>query len=326
MLVLIKRNYEFPDLFRQTPGSKGKWGNIQFTHDDVKECDYVVVLNSPANNIKVKCRKDGQILIIQEPPYERNSYLKLHFRFYAIIISAFKSTDNTRILNAQAALPWHINKTYDELLVLPIEDMNGKKDSVSFITGSGNIYPEHKVRLDFIEYMKAQAFHFDLFGRGFRLIEDKFEGIYPYKYTIAAENYIGKDYFTEKISDVFLSWSMPIYYGCPNITDYFPAESMILVDLNKPMEALEKIKYAIENKLWDKNIEAIKRSRELVLNKYQLFPMIGDLIKDKFFDTEPVTLERVFLPHSGLTRIERTKEKIKRVLKKIVNFGNDGLL
>jgi hypothetical protein len=320
MLVLLLRNYEYPDLFRQTPGSKGKWGDMQFTSNEVKECDYVVVLNHPIKNIKVICRKGARILVVQEPPYEKNNFFKFHFRFYDTIISGFKKMNSFKILNTQAALPWHVNKTYDELSDLSLDKIIAKNDKVSFVTSNSNINPPHQLRLNFIEYMKAQAFDFALYGRGFQPLDDKFDGIYPYKYTIAAENFISNDYFTEKIIDAFLSWSMPVYYGCPNITDYFPAESMILVDLKNPKEALEKIKNAIENKLWDKNIDAIRQARELALNKYQLFPMLHDLIKNEpAYHSEK--LEKTFLPYSGLTRVESIKKKIKIFFKIIIEDG-----
>lgn len=317
MLVYIHSNYNYPNLLRQTPNSKGEWEGIQFTYEDVDECDYILVINYPTKDINVRCRKGGKILLMQEPPYERNNYFKLYFRFFDTIISGFKNNDTFKILNIQAALPWHVNKSYNELSDLSFDKIIEKKDSVTFITSNNNIYPEHKVRLNFIEYMKEKSFDFDLFGRGVQPIEDKFEGIYPYKYCIAAENYIGKDYFTEKIIDAFLSWSMPIYYGCPNITDYFPAESMIIVDLNKPQEAIEKIQEAIANKLWDKNIDAIKQARELVLNKYQLFPMLHGLIKNNLASPNSVKYENVFLPLSGLTKIERIKKKIREVFKNV---------
>ena len=159
--------------------------------------------------------------------------------------------------------------------------------------------------------MKSQAFEFDLFGRGFQPIENKFNGINPYKYTIAAENYIDKDYFTEKIIDAFLSLSMPIYYGCPNITDYFPKESMIRVDLNNREESLEKIKEAVATKLWDKNKEAIVYAKELILNKYQLFPMLAGVIRNIAATQPKITYEKVMIPHSGLTRGENFKKELK---------------
>lgn len=311
MLVYIQRNYDYPDLMRQTPNSKGIWKGVQFTFEEVNECDFVVVINHPRKDIQIKGRKGGKILLIQEPPYERNSYLRTYFRFYDTIISGFNDTGNFKMLHVQAALPWHIDKTYDELSQLTVNQLLFKKDAVSFITSNSNIYPQHSVRLNFIDYMKSQSFDFDLFGRGFQPIQNKFDGIGPYKYTIAAENYIGQDYFTEKIIDAFLSLTMPIYYGCPNITDYFPKESMILVDLNKPEESLEKIKEAVANKLWDKNKDAIMYAKELVLEKYQLFPMLHRLIQEILNEQKVVMRENIFIPQSGHTRIEGFKERIK---------------
>lgn len=314
MLVSVRRNYEYPNLLRQTPNFKGEWDGIQFTFEEVEECDFLVVINRSEKDICVKCRKGGKILLIQEPPYERNNYFKMSFRFYDTIISGFKDVGNFKMLNTQAALPWHINKTYDELAELKVDKSFPKMDKVSFITSNSNIYPEHAVRLNFIDFMKKESFDFDLYGRGFQPIQDKFDGIYPYKYSIAAENYIGKDYFTEKIIDAFLSLTMPIYYGCPNITDYFPKESMILVDMNKPKESLEKIKEAVATKLWDKNKDAIMHARDLVLNKYQLFPMLHDIIKNTMPEHATATYEKIRIPQTGLTRMESFKKEIKKRL------------
>lgn len=57
MLLRIHSNYSYPDLLHQTPCSNGKWGDIQFALDEVDECDFIVVLNYPIKDIKVKFRK-----------------------------------------------------------------------------------------------------------------------------------------------------------------------------------------------------------------------------------------------------------------------------
>jgi len=309
MLVYIHSNYNYPNLIKQTPQAKGKWNDFNFTFDEVEEADYVVVLNHPTKDINIRCKKGGKIIIVQEPPYKSNDYFKLHFRFYDIIVSGFKGKG---IINNQAALPWHINKSYDELIDLSENDLVTKKDRISWITSNNNLFPAHQTRLDFIDYLRVNNFDFDLFGRGFKSIEDKFSATFPYKYTIAAENYIGRNYFTEKIIDAFLSWTMPIYYGSDNITDFFPPESMIQVDLKNKEEALQKIEYAVANKLWDKNIEAIRYARELVLNKYQLFPMLEELIKG--INHEDSGYQKFKLSSSGLTKFEEIKKEIKKII------------
>ena len=315
MLVYVQNNYTYPNLLRQTPGFGGKWKDIQFTFDDREQADLIIVINHPTKDIDMTCKKGGKILLIQEPPYERNRYLKLHFRFYDLIVSGFPKSPGFNMLNKQAALPWHVDMSYDELSALSIKNSKDKQDHASFITSNSNIYPEHKTRLDFIDYMKQQSFAFDLFGRGFNPIGNKLEGLLPYKYAIAAENYIANDYFTEKIIDAFLAFSMPIYYGCPNIHTYFPPEAVLVVDLNKPQESLEKIKEAIANKRWDKNKEAIIHARELILNKYQFFPAMYELIQTDL-SIQNKAYKKVHIPHSGLTDFEKLKKKLRNTFLK----------
>jgi hypothetical protein len=72
---------------------------------------------------------------------------------------------------------------------------------------------------------------------------------------------------------------MPIYYGCSRITEYFPKESMILIsDLNDVEGIVDQIKTSISKDRWKTNLEAIEYARNLVLNQYQLFPAIVNLI------------------------------------------------
>lgn len=279
MLVYIHSNYSYPDLLRQTPSSNGKWGDIQFTFDEVDECDFIVVLNHPTKDIKVRCRKGGKILLIQEPPYERNNYLISYFPYFDKIICAFDKKYSPDIINIQAALPWLINKNYQQLLILPSMP-DQKKDHISWVTSNSNVNPGHEPRLRFLEILKQSNLNIDLFGRGIKPIDDKFDGLYPYKYTLAIENYSDNNYWTEKIADAFLAWTIPIYYGCKNIEDFFPENSYIKIDIHKPDEAVRIISNSIKNKFYDNNIMALEEARGLILSKYQFFPYMTDFIKN----------------------------------------------
>jgi hypothetical protein len=181
-----------------------------------------------------------------------------------------------RIVHDSLALPWHINKSYDELVQLPRP--LDKHKNISWITSNAKGRSGHMHRMNFLDELQG-LIDFDLFGRGFNPIEDKFAGIYPYKYTLAVENYSGDFYWTEKISDCYLSWTMPIYYGCTNIDAYFPKESYIKIDITKPEEAVDIINQAVSDRLWEKNLDAIEQSRNLILKKYQFFPYIAAKIR-----------------------------------------------
>jgi hypothetical protein len=86
----------------------------------------------------------------------------------------------------------------------------------------------------------------DWYCKGENPIENKWDGLKAYKYSIAIENSAHLHYFTEKIMDCFLALSMPIYWGCPNILDYFPEKAIILIDINDFTGAITRIEQAIE--------------------------------------------------------------------------------
>ena len=50
------------------------------------------------------------------------------------------------------------------------------------------------------------------------------------QYGIAIENFSHRGFFTEKILDCFLLKTIPIYWGCSNIGDYFDIDGIITID------------------------------------------------------------------------------------------------
>ncbi len=281
MKVRIVKDWDQPDYFRQTPGGKGFWGDIEFTDKGTYRCDVLIALNAINKNIFTFCRKGGRWVMSQEPPHPFYLWQTKGYKYFDRVYTFWdkKKFPRYNIINTQTALPWHIGKSYDELIGLDADHLPQKKDEVSWVTSNLNNRPGHALRLGFMDYLSDHQFPFHLFGRGFNPIDDKFDAIAPYKYSLAIENFSCNDYWTEKIADCFLSWAMPVYYGCSNITDYFPRQSMISIDPAKPAEALLLIREAINNNAWQKNLSYIKEARELILNKYQFFPSVAEKIK-----------------------------------------------
>jgi hypothetical protein len=171
--------------------------------------------------------------------------------------------------------------------------------------------------MSFKDYLLQENINFDLWGRGFTTIEDKFDGLYPYKYSIAIENYSCHDYWTEKIADSFLSWTMPIYYGAKNITKYFPKESMILIDPNNKEKSLDIIKDSIANNLFEERIDYIQEARNLILNEYQFFPAVTQLIRNSSINL--LDKKWHFIPKNNPVRLplyRRLFNRIRRILLK----------
>ena len=68
-----------------------------------------------------------------------------------------------------------------------------------------------------------------------------------FKFMLLMEDVIIPGFITERIVDGFMSGTVPIYYGPPQIFDIFNAKSFIYYDINNPHEALDRIKYLEEN-------------------------------------------------------------------------------
>jgi hypothetical protein len=61
-----------------------------------------------------------------------------------------------------------------------------------------------------------------------------------FQFHLAIENSRQENYFTEKLIDCLVSKTIPIYYGCPNIEEYFDTDGWIILEKGTPNELLEK--------------------------------------------------------------------------------------
>ena len=51
----------------------------------------------------------------------------------------------------------------------------------------------------------------------------------PFRFSIVIENSQQDNYFTEKIIDCFLCKTVPIYWGCPNIAEFFSTKGILML-------------------------------------------------------------------------------------------------
>lgn len=319
-MIKIKLTTSFPEfpLLRQTLGSKGLWGNCRFfVNQDIEDCDWWVVYDGLLKHEKAQCPPENTILITGDPPGIRK-YDKKFLRQFATILTCHRGIKHPNVIYTQQGMPWHVgrlvrddnsvsfSKDYGELKA--IKRIN-KDKLISVISSNKTNTEGHRKRLDFVKRLSG---HFgsklDVFGRGIRDIEDKWDAISGYKYHIALENSACPDYWTEKLSDAFLGAAYPFYYGCPNISDYFPDGALTYIDIADFEGTVSIIEKAIENYQYDKSINDIAKARSLVLDKYNLFPMLCDMCgkTDSVATKVTVSLRPGDIPSANI---------VKRVLK-----------
>jgi hypothetical protein len=93
----------------------------------------------------------------------------------------------------------------------------------------------------------------DSYGRCLRnkeLVQDagrstKMETIAAYKFSLAFENSVSRDYVTEKFFDPLVAGSVPIYLGAPNIAEFAPADRCFIdvADFPQPRALADYLRF-----------------------------------------------------------------------------------
>jgi Glycosyltransferase family 10 (fucosyltransferase) C-term len=274
-LVRIIKDWDYPPLLRQAPANSGFWGGIRFTEDAVEDCDYVVVLNRSLQDVTVRCAPENVWAVIQEPPNEVFKSLHRGQPGFARVYMQDEQLSGPQFILSQPALPWHICRSYDELVRTSLPE---KARGISCITSNARAFEGHRQRLSFVETIRA-SLDFDLYGRGFQPVADKWDALAPYRYSIVIENFRNSYYWSEKIADCLLAGTIPFYYGCTRIHDYFPPEVVVPIDIENPAAAAATIQKTVSSNLWHSSRDALDHSRNLILHRYQIFPFLSEEIK-----------------------------------------------
>lgn len=277
--ITIVKDWDWPDVRRQTPNNDGIWDGIHFSVGKPQECDALVVLNNRLQRPFSATIRGNNVWVLMQEPYVKGvtDWMVEKHGVFDKVFSHVIPGANDKYIRSHPAIPWHVNSTYKELATMSVPN---KRKSLSWIIGNAKDLPGHIERWRFLKLLQQdRSFDIDLYGRAVRPIKYKNEGLLLYRYSLAVENTFTEDYWTEKIADCLLTWTVPIYYGCPNLENYFPSRSFIRIDIRKPRQALARIYEILAGDNWEARMAAVGEARKLILNQYQLFPHLCSLIK-----------------------------------------------
>lgn len=310
--IRIAKDWDWPNLLRQTPGGDGVWDGIRFTVDPVEECDYLVILNNRMKtDLRVRCPVGNVWALMQEPyVWGFTDWMVEGHRSFSRVYTHHVPSGDPKYVTSHPALPWHIHRSFDELVSCPVPRKHGM---LSWVVGNCRDLPGHMKRLSFLRFLQRDGgLPIDLYGRAVRYIEDKWDGLAPYRYSLAVENASVPDYWTEKIADCFLSWTVPFYHGCTNLERYFPPDSFLRIDIDRPAEAVETIRCIASEDDWQRRLPALEEARRRVLHEFQLFPFLVEQFRASPAGERPKVLQEI----PAYRRSLRTK-LIRRPLYKI---------
>lgn len=152
--------------------------------------------------------------------------------------------------------------------------MYEKKQLCSFITSFKDYTSGHKKRINlFLQLKDNEIFKDHIYGRSYRQIDNKLEGLKDYMFSIAMENSCYPKYYTEKVTDCFATGTIPIYYGDKSICEDFDSDGIIfLEDLNDFNDLTPDLYYS--------KIDAIKNNFETVKNLKTADDILYEKVKE----------------------------------------------
>jgi hypothetical protein len=181
-------------------------------------------------------------LLLHEPDefFGMHTWAKNNYGYFTAILTwneeLLKVAPNAVLFNHNA------RNTSDEY-VESFRNITNKKFEVSFLSGAKSIVEGHKLRQEIYKlgeqitipkkwYHTLPDFNQDDFdkggiGRPATAWEGKTVCYNEPMFHVAVENVKANNWYTEKIGEAFATKTLPIYWGCPNIGDFYDTRGII---------------------------------------------------------------------------------------------------
>lgn len=279
---------------RYFPDGNPVWGSCEFTFDhDDRDYDWLVVYDElpPAQGQSRKsafeqltCAPGNTILFTTEPSSIK-AYGHHYTRQFGHVVTSqpawalphahrhWQQGANHWFYGGETGTPM----TRERLLAGP----PAKTEGLSMVcSAKAQKHTQHALRANFAQALRERLPELTAFGRGIRPINDKADAMDAFRYHVVLENHIAQHHWTEKLSDAFLARCLPFYAGAPNTDDYFPAGSVIHLDMNDPDGAARIIRQAMADGLYEQRLPLIEEARRRVLEEHHLFATIARIVAE----------------------------------------------
>jgi hypothetical protein len=136
--------------------------------------------------------------------------------------------------------------------------IHNKTKDVSIILSAKRTTIGHKLRHSVLERFN----NIDSFGYK-NPIDKKITALKDYRFSIVIENCQKDYYFSEKLIDCFITGTIPIYWGCPSICQFFDKEGILIFNT---IDELDNIINSLSSKLYEEKKQHIKNNFEMSKN------------------------------------------------------------
>lgn len=214
-------------------------------------------------------------LFIQEPDelFGYHTFAQQHAQYFTAIFTWSKLILET----APNAYPFYFGAG-DKDLIFEKQYQANKLFEVSFMCGPKQVIQGHFLRHKVYDTQPTIEVPTKFYYKGEK------RPCWNSMYHIAIENSRNFNYFTEKITDAFTTKTIPLYWGCPNIGDFFNLDGIIVFEDEKDL--VEKCKL-LTPEYYREREEILVENQQRALQYVDLVGRMKDLL------TEVCTLNNI---------------------------------
>jgi hypothetical protein len=150
-----------------------------------------------------------------------------------------------------------------------------KNKLVSMIASNKTLTEGHRYRHQIVSKL-SQKYNIDMWGSMYKKFINKEEPLSVYYFSISVMNSKIDNFFTEVIVDNFMLGTIPIFWGCPNIGEFFDERGIIVFDT---IEELEDILKNLTIQDYYDRLEYVKNNLELAKKYVSTDDIIADILK-----------------------------------------------
>lgn len=176
-----------------------------------------------------------------------------------------------------ALLPNGVFLPFGSTWVPKWQDLTIKKTAdLSLIASAKRDHPGHKLRHEVVDYLQQNQPSARIMGKGYEPFEAKSDGLAPFRYSVVIENVQEPNCFTEKLIDAILCETVPIYWGCPNIEDFFDTEGMMICSDRSDLEAAIS---AVSSEVYEARLPALRAQKPVAAHYGDLFGRAAEALR-----------------------------------------------
>jgi hypothetical protein len=159
-----------------------------------------------------------------------------------------------------------------------------KKFQISHLTGHKNYAVGHKLRQK-VHYKQNKInqpkdFYISKYGgvenfENNNILGDNKSPLFDSQFHICIENTQSFNYFTEKIIDCFVTKTIPIYFGAPNIDNYFDSNGILMAN---NFEEILSISNSLSENDYQKRIASVEKNFELAQKYINIVDNLKEVI------------------------------------------------